>query len=183
MTVLKWLLGGGTALVLLTVLAGQSGLMQGRSPGGIGVHDGKLKPPSNADNSVSSQARGWPAHPRREAAYIEPLAPVGDGAATMSRLREIVAAMPGARIATTREDYLYVQFTTPVMKYTDDAEFWFDRGAGVVQVRSASRLGKRDFGVNRGRIEAIRARLTEGASAAQPSTAVNSGQPASAGTP
>jgi len=159
MTVLKWLLGGGTALVLVVVLAGQLGLMQGRPPGGIGVRDGKLKPPSNTDNSVSSQARLWPDHPRREAAHIEPLPLVGDGAATMSRLREIVAAMPGAHIATAREDYLYVQFTTRVMKYTDDAEFWLDRGAGVVQVRSASRLGSRDYGVNRGRIEAIRAQL------------------------
>jgi len=183
MTVLKWLLGGGTALVLLVVLAGQLGLMQGRPPGGIGVRDGKLKPPSNTDNSVSSQARAWPGHPRRDAAHIEPLALIGDGATTMSRLREIVAAMPGARIATAREDYLYVQFTTPVMKYTDDAEFWLDRDAGIVQLRSASRLGKHDFGVNRERIEAIRSRLTEGAGPALPGTAVNSGQSASAGTP
>ena len=159
MTVLKWLLAGGTALVLLVVLAGQLGLMQGRPPGGIGVHDGKLKPPSDTDNSVSSQAGSWPGHPRREAAHIEPLALVGDGPATMRRLRDIVAAMPGAHIVTFRDDYLYAQFTSRVMKYVDDTEFWFDRTAGVVQVRSASRLGKRDFGVNRDRVEAIRERL------------------------
>ena len=171
MSVLKWLLAGGTALVLLAVLAvlaGQLGLLQGRPPAGIGVHDGRLMPPSNTDNSVSSQARLWPDHPRRDAAYIDPLPLVGDGPGTMSRLREIVAAMPGARIAMARGDYLYVQFTTPVMKFTDDAEFWLDRDAGVVQVRSASRLGKRDFGVNRARIEAIRSRLAGGAAAALP---------------
>lgn len=159
MTVLKWLLAGGTGLVLLVVLAGQLGFMHGRPPGNMGVHDGKLKPPSNVPNSVSSQAGLWPGHPQQQAAQIEPLALVGDGAATMLRLRAIVAAMPGARVVTFRDDYLYVQFTSRVMKYTDDTEFWLDRKAGVVQVRSAARLGERDFGVNRARVEAIRAQL------------------------
>jgi len=48
------------------------------------------------------------------------------------------------------------------MRYVDDTEFWFDPGAGVVQVRSASRVGSSDLGVNRARIEAIRARLAAG---------------------
>jgi uncharacterized protein (DUF1499 family) len=41
------------------------------------------------------------------------------------------------------------------MKYVDDAEFWFDPAAGVIQVRSASSLGSSDLGVNRERIEFI----------------------------
>ena len=44
-------------------------------------------------------------------------------------------------------------------KFVDDAEFWADLPNGVVQVRSASRLGEGDFGVNRERIEALRAAL------------------------
>ena len=59
-----------------------------------------------------------------------------------------------------------MQFTTKMMKFVDDAEFWFDPRANVVQVRSASRLGRQDFGVNRARIEAIRARLEAGDKAA-----------------
>lgn len=164
MTVLKWLLAGAVALVLLTVAAGQAGLMQGRAPGGIGVHDGRLKPPTDGDNSVSSQSRLWPDHARRDAAWIAPLALAGDGPATIARLRTLVAGWPGARIAVARDDYLYVQFTTRVMRYVDDAEFWFDPAAGVVQVRSASRLGQRDFGVNRRRIEALRTRLASAGS-------------------
>jgi len=38
-------------------------------------------------------------------------------------------------------------------------EFWFDPAAGAVQVRSASRLGSKDFGVNRARIETLREAL------------------------
>jgi uncharacterized protein (DUF1499 family) len=48
------------------------------------------------------------------------------------------------------------------MRFVDDAEFWFDPVAGVIQVRSASRVGRGDLGVNRARIESIRARLAAG---------------------
>ena len=69
--------------------------------------------------------------------------------------------MPGAKVVESRDDYLYVQFSTRLMKFVDDAEFWFDPAAGVVQVRSASRLGRKDFGVNRERIESIRQALAD----------------------
>jgi uncharacterized protein (DUF1499 family) len=45
------------------------------------------------------------------------------------------------------------------MRYVDDVELYYDEGAGLVHVRSASRLGRRDFGVNRNRIEELRSRL------------------------
>jgi uncharacterized protein (DUF1499 family) len=45
------------------------------------------------------------------------------------------------------------------MGYVDDVEFALDEKSGTIQVRSASRLGIRDFDVNRKRVEAIRARL------------------------
>ena len=54
---------------------------------------------------------------------------------------------------------MYATFSTRLMKYTDDVEFWLDPVAQVVQVRSASRLGQRDFGANRSRIETVRAQL------------------------
>ena len=162
MSVLKWG-GSGLAalavLMLLAVLGGQLGLWQGQAPDDLGLRNGRLKPPSMTANSVSSQAGLWPGHPQHEAARIEPLALVGDGPATLQRLHDIVAAMPGARIVRFEGDYLRAEFTTPLMKFTDDAEFWLDREAGVVQVRSASRLGRGDLGTNRRRIEALRARL------------------------
>jgi uncharacterized protein (DUF1499 family) len=171
MSMLKWGLAGQTgltgltgllALVLLAVLAGQMGLLQGHAPSGLGLKDGRFMAPSSSDNSVSSQAGLWPDHPRREAAAIAPLPLVGDGPATMQRLHDTVAAMPGARIVSFDGDYLRAEFTTPLMKFTDDAEFWLDRAAGAVQVRSASRLGQHDLGANRKRVEFIRARLQGG---------------------
>jgi uncharacterized protein (DUF1499 family) len=152
-------LGVLAVLVVGAIGAGQAGLYQGTAPGDLGVHDGRLKAPSATANSVSSQAALYPGHPQRQYADIAPLALRGDGPATIEKLRAVVAAMPGARIVSSQTDYLYAQYTTPLMKFVDDVEFWFDPAARVIQVRSASRVGRGDMGVNRKRIEAVRAAL------------------------
>lgn len=159
---MAWLKGIGWLLAVLaaaTLLAGRLGWLAGAAPDDLGVRDGRLKPPSTTPNSVSSQAPLWPDRPGADGARIAPLPASGDGPATMSRLREIVSAMDGATVVTTRDDYLYVRFRSRVLGFVDDVEFWFDPVAQVVQVRSASRVGRKDFGVNRDRVEAIRARL------------------------
>ena len=45
------------------------------------------------------------------------------------------------------------------MRFVDDVEFWYDPATQAIAVRSASRIGRKDFGVNRARIEAIRGQL------------------------
>ena len=159
MVILKWLLIALAALVVLAVLAGQLGLLQGRPPTSLGLRDGRLKPPAKTPNSVTSQAALYPDHPMREQAQIAPLALSGDGPSTLAGIRRIVEAMPGARVVRSEPDYLYAQFTTRLMKFVDDTEFWFDPASSVVQVRSASRVGNGDRGLNRTRVEAIRAQL------------------------
>jgi uncharacterized protein (DUF1499 family) len=146
-------------LPLLLLAVGQFGWLMGRPPADLGVRDGKLKAPSRTPNSVSSQAVLWPDGEYASTyAQIEPLTVRGDGVAAMARLRSALAAWPGARIVEERPDYLRVEFMTRWLRFVDDAEFWLDPASNVIQVRSASRLGRKDFGVNRARIEAIRAR-------------------------
>jgi uncharacterized protein (DUF1499 family) len=125
------------------------------------VQGGRLKAPSDTPNSVSSQADLWPQHPQQAYARIAPLA-APDGTAALARLKALVEATPGATVVDARPDYLYARFSTRWLKFVDDAEFWFDPAAGVIQVRSASRLGRKDFGVNRARVEALRAALGPG---------------------
>jgi uncharacterized protein (DUF1499 family) len=150
------------ALPLLLLGAGQAGLLRGTPPTDLGVHEGRLKPPSTTANSVSSQAALYPDHPRRVDAQIDPLpAPGGDPRATIAALTTLLSTMPEARIVERRDDYLRVEFTTRWLKFVDDAEFWADPAAGVVQVRSASRQGESDLGVNRERVEALRAQLAQ----------------------
>lgn len=162
MRALRWFAAAVIGAALLLLAAGQAGLLRGTPPADLGVHDGRLKPPSTTPNSVSSQAALHPDHPQRAGAAIDPLPALGgDPQATIAWLAERLAARPDARIVEQRDDYLRVEFTTRWLKFVDDAEFWADPAAGVVQVRSASRLGESDLGVNRERIEALRAALPE----------------------
>jgi len=67
--------------------------------------------------------------------------------------------MEGTTIVEETGDYLYVEFKSKLMGYVDDVEFYKDDANNAVQVRSASRLGKSDLGVNRKRVEEIRSKL------------------------
>ena len=159
MVIVKWILIVIVVLVLGGIAASQLGFLKGTPPSDIGVRDGRLKAPSNTDNSVSSQAALYPEHPQRAYATIAPLSLSGDGPATMAKIKAIVQATAGAAVVKSEPDYLYAQYTTPLMKYVDDVEFWFDPSSQVVQVRSASRIGKSDLGANRKRVEALRTAL------------------------
>jgi uncharacterized protein (DUF1499 family) len=159
MVMVKWAVIIIALVVIAGLLAGQLGLLKGTPPTDLGVHDGRLKPPSKTPNSVSSQAALYPDHPQRSYAEIPPLPASSGPEAALNRIASIVEAMDGAEIIKKEPGYLYAQFTTRLMKYVDDTEFWFDPAEAVIQVRSASRLGSSDLGVNRKRIEFIRQKL------------------------
>ena len=120
----------------------------GKRPTNLGVRDGKLAPCPGSPNCVSSRAT--------DATHaIEPLKFTGDPAAAMQRLRTVVEKLPRTRIIEGRPDYLYAEFETALLGFVDDVEFQVD--GSTIHVRSASRLGYSDLGVNRKRIEEIRA--------------------------
>ena len=95
----------------------------------------------------------------REYARIAALPASGGASAAMARVRAVVERLPGATVVEQRDDYLYAQFETPALRFVDDVEFWYDPAAQAIAVRSASRIGRKDFGVNRARVEAIRGQL------------------------
>jgi uncharacterized protein (DUF1499 family) len=165
MQVLVWILVVVLALGAALLLIGQLGFLTGKSPSRLGLTDGRLKPPSTTPNSVSSQADLYPDHAMREYARIEPLRYTGDPVAAMARVKAIVEDTPGAQVVKSEPLYLYATMRTRLMKYTDDVEFAIpDPAAGIMHVRSSSRLGSKDFGANRKRIEAIRARFSQASS-------------------
>jgi len=119
-----------------------------RRPSNLGVDNGRLAACRRTPNCVSSQA-----DPSDAEHYIAPLK------GTMQAVRRALAAMPRATVVTDRENYLYAEFRSKLLGYVDDVEFFHD--GAVIHVRSASRLGRRDFGVNRKRVEDLRALLTQ----------------------
>ena len=159
MKVLKMIGLAVLAIAVVLVGAGQSGLLAGSLPARLGVSDGRLQPPSANPNSVSSQAALYPEHPQQAYASIAPLQFTGDGEVAMARLITVLEQSPRTLIVTRKPDYIYARCSTAVLKFTDDVEFWLDKTAGVIHFRSASRLGRKDFGVNRARMESIRAKF------------------------
>lgn len=144
-------------LAALVVIAGQAGLLGGQRPE-LGVVDGRLQPPSPTPNSVSSQTHLHPGHPQAAYAAVEPLPLKAAGAAESLRvLVGVLQAMPGVTVVEQKDNYLRAQAQTRWLKFIDDLEFWIDPQQARIEVRSASRLGRKDFGVNRARLEAIRA--------------------------
>lgn len=147
------------AALLLVLLAARAGAFAGRPPADAGLHEGRLRPPSPTPNSVSSRADDWPDHPQRAYARIAPLPVAGDTARAMDRLAAAIESSPGGRVVQRQGDTLRAEFTTRWLRFVDDADFVLDRERGVIDLHSASRLGRRDFGANRARIETLRARL------------------------
>lgn len=125
------------------------GLLSGSRPQGLGVNNGQLKPAPNKPNCVNSQSQ-------KGSSKIPPLAYTGGAKAALARLKAIVEAMSTAKVIEARSEYFYAEFTSSLMGFVDDVEFYVDEKASVIHVRSASRLGYRDFDVNRKRVEAIR---------------------------
>ncbi|HVB48459.1 MAG TPA: DUF1499 domain-containing protein [Burkholderiales bacterium] len=129
-------------------------MFSGRRPDNLGVTDGHLTPCRPTPNCVSSQAD--PAHARH---YVAPLAFAGGAQQAMAALRRVIEATPRATVIRQASNYLYAEFRSRLLGFVDDVEFICDEKSHVIHVRSASRLGRSDFGVNRARVEMIRARL------------------------
>jgi uncharacterized protein (DUF1499 family) len=115
-----------------------------KRPDNLGVRDGRLAPCKRSPNCVSSQA-----DPSDLEHYIAPIR------GSIAAARDAIKSMPRTTIVEEKVNYLYAEFRTRLLHYVDDVELYFD--GQVLQVRSCSRLGRRDFGVNRRRVEDLRA--------------------------
>lgn len=117
--------------------------------GAKGINDGRLAPCPDRPNCVSSQATA-------ATHAIAPLRYATTPELAMQRLQQVIHSMPRTRIVTVNDRYLHAEFTSAVLRFVDDVEFQFDTVNRLIHVRSASRVGYSDLGVNRKRVEIIR---------------------------
>ena len=113
---------------------------------------GRLLICPDSPNCVSSQS-GDPRH------VIAPLRYEGTAEKARELLIKAVSGMRRSRIVISEELYLHAEFTSTFFRFVDDVEFLLDDGKKLIHVRSASRVGYYDFGVNRSRVEEIRTRF------------------------
>lgn len=150
------------SLVLMAIcwlgvtLAFSGGAMfAGTRPTNLGIQaSGQLAACPSSPNCVNSQSKDT-VH------KIEPLTFDSTPTQAMADLKRVIQNLDRTTIITETENYLYAEFKSKLMGYVDDVEFLLDSSAKVIHVRSASRLGQSDLGVNRKRIETIRATLSE----------------------
>ncbi|MEM1169606.1 MAG: DUF1499 domain-containing protein [Cyanobacteria bacterium P01_H01_bin.35] len=134
--------------------AGKLTLFAGTTPDNLGVYSGRLAPCPSSPNCVSSYSQ--------DAQHgIASLGYDSEPEIAIANLKQIIESMPRTNIVKEEENYLYAEFTSKIMGYVDDVEFYVDAEANAIQVRSASRLGEGDLGVNRERVETIREKLNE----------------------
>lgn len=117
----------------------------------LGIVDGQLRPCGTKPNCVCSQSAAGP-HATQALAIGDE-----DYAAAFDRARRAVEALPRTALVEAAPGYARYECCSFLFRFADDVELLLDEPAGVIQVRSASRVGYSDMGVNRKRVEAIRA--------------------------
>jgi len=138
--------------LLISIFAGMLVGCTAERPDQLGVSGGRLRDCPGSPNCVSSQA-GDAAH------HIAPLAFTDEPESAFARLEQILAGRGDTEIIEKRPGYLRVEFHT--LLFVDDGEFLLAGEQGLIQVRSASRIGYSDLGKNRSRLEEIRQQFSE----------------------
>ena len=111
-----------------------------------------LRPCPDSPNCVSSQSQS----PEQ---YVEPFSFSGTVTGAKAKLHSFFESQPRTHIVVDQDTYLHVEITSYLFGFIDDVEFAFDNEQKLIHVRSASRTGYWDFGVNRKRIEVIRTKF------------------------
>lgn len=136
----------------------------GTRPNNLGVKEERLAPCPPSPNCVSSDADD----PSHLVPAFHLAAPPPDG---WRAARAAVASLPRTAIITETDNYLYVECRSAFFGFVDDLELHLRPEHNIIAVRSAARLGRSDFDVNRKRVETIRALLIrQGAVRQLPST-------------
>jgi uncharacterized protein (DUF1499 family) len=111
-----------------------------------------LAPCPDSPNCVSSDATD-PSH------YTAPFAIILPAREAWPLVRETVNEIPRTEITRQTDSYLRAECRSVVFQFVDDLELELRPGEGIIAVRSASRKGYSDFGVNRRRVERLREAL------------------------
>nr|WP_320048810.1 DUF1499 domain-containing protein [uncultured Desulfuromonas sp.] len=145
------------ARLSLLFLTGMVWSCAGTPPENLGVNNGHLRTCPDSPNCVNSQS------PEKDERHgIAPLTYATTQQQAHHALLTLLKEWPRVSIVAQRDDYIRCECASALMGFVDDVEFYFS-APGRIDVRSASRLGHSDFGVNRKRIEMMRQKFNPAA--------------------
>ena len=117
-----------------------------------GQEESVLRPCPDSPNCVSTEAR-------ESSQRVSPFRLKSTSPEAWQSVRDLVSAMPRTVVVTATDTYLHAESRSRLWKFVDDLELSLSPADGWIQVRSASRVGYSDLGVNRRRVEALREEL------------------------
>ncbi|MBE9043536.1 DUF1499 domain-containing protein [Pleurocapsales cyanobacterium LEGE 10410] len=153
------------SIILGLIITVSSSLIYSVPALAIGIDNGYLEPCPSSPNCVISQRllRRETTEPALtvgqdgdEDHEIEPIAYQGDRANARESLLKVLSVVPRTKVIEQTGNYIRSESTSRIFKFVDDVEFYLPEDENVIHVRSASRVGESDLGVNRRRIEQIR---------------------------
>lgn len=125
----------------------------GTRPAFLGTVQTNITPCPETPNCISS-------HANEDQSHAISAIKLSDTNKAHAALIELLEDNSAANIIVNSENYIYAEFTSAMIRFVDDVEFLFKHTENAIDVRSASRIGRSDFGVNRERIETIRQQLS-----------------------
>lgn len=143
MKILAGVVGAMGAIVIYMVVKNNL------TPNNLGVNNGQLAQMPNKPNAVSSQTE-------EKDKKVEALEFKGNLKDSKDQVVKAIENYGNAKIIKNESNYMYVVFTTGIMKYHDDVEFYFDELKKLIHIRSASRIGYSDMGLNRERYNKLK---------------------------
>ena len=86
---------------------------------------------------------------------------VDDAEKAFNEFIQILENTPRLKIIKKDKDYIHAVATSRIMKFIDDIEIKILDKDNIFQVKSSSRLGIYDLGVNKRRVQTLRFRLID----------------------
>lgn len=143
------IVSGFLSIIFGLIITLSCSLIFSSSVAATGINHSYLEPCPSSPNCVVSQSGD-------EEHTIEPITYQSDRATARETLLKVLSVVPRTEVTEQTDDYIHAESTSRIFKFVDDVEFYFPENEDVIHLRSASRVGESDLGVNRRRIEQIR---------------------------
>lgn len=116
-----------------------------------GMINNKFKPCPKTPNCVSTMA---PKEDKKH--FITPISYNSSQEEAVEKMIQIINSLKGTTITVKDINYIHAIFSTKLLRFKDDVEFYFDDSSKIIHFKSASRIGSSDLGTNRKRMEKIK---------------------------
>jgi len=153
MALIMKIIGIAVLAILIAGVVGLAYLSFTSTTPDVRLVNGRLRSCPPTPNCVSSESNAPHAH-------VEPLRFTKPPVAAWADLKTSIRVL-GGTIVEEQDGFLWATFTSRLFHFVDDMEFRLVAEEGVIQLRSGSRVGRSDLGINSERVKRLRVLFEE----------------------